>query len=95
VFVANDLGRRNGTSAPYFFAIEAISGSSVETTIWLKRLDFMEDSIVYAIRGLPANCRIFFRGTPCEPPLAPMKQSGFKKNSPLIINFNQSIFFYT
>ena len=68
--VANSFGLINGTSAPYFSAVAAISLSSVETIQRSTYFDFSAISIDQAISGLPTRGRIFFRGKPSLSPLA-------------------------
>ena len=62
--------RKNGTSAPYFFAISAISVSSVDTITWSKSLLDNAASMEYARIGFPQKSLIFFFGIRLLPPLA-------------------------
>lgn len=62
-------------SAPCSFAIEAIVGSSVETTTLLNRLHCMAVSIVHAMRGFLPNLLIFLFGSSLDPLLAGIKAS--------------------
>ena len=71
------FGLMNGIVALYFFDIFAIFLLSVETITWLKIFDLIAYSIVWAISGLPPIILIFLFGTPREPPLAAIKQTGF------------------
>ena len=71
---ASSAGRRR-TSAPKSSDILRISSSSVETTNLSMYEDFIAASIVHAIRGFPAVIRMFFLGTPLDPPRAGMRPS--------------------
>ena len=65
-------GRIKGTSAPYFFAISAISSLSVETITRSISLQDNAATIEKAIMGWPHRGRMFLPGTPFEPPRAGM-----------------------
>ena len=67
-----DAGRRNGTSAPSFFATVAILLSSVLTTTRLTKFAAFAARIVQAINGIPPIFRIFLCGTLFDPALAGM-----------------------
>ena len=54
-----------------------LKNSKANNTIRAYRSDFRDFSIVYAINGLFNNVRIFFLGTPLEPPLAGIIHIGF------------------
>lgn len=72
VSCAKAAGLRNGVSAPYSFAMDAISSLSVVTmTSSIYRL-FSEASIVYAIMGLSPSGLMFLPGMPFDPPRAGM-----------------------
>ena len=60
----------NGTLAPYFFAISAISLLSVDTITSSNILLSIAALIEYAIIGLPQNSFIFFFGILLLPPRA-------------------------
>lgn len=60
----------NGISAPYFFAVSAISSESVFTVIRVISLDSFAARMLYAIKGCCNNSLIFFPGRPLLPPLA-------------------------
>lgn len=60
----------NSATAPNSFAIFSISVQSLETIVVSTYLLSKEASIVQAIKGLPANCKIFFLGSLLLPPRA-------------------------
>ena len=71
------FGLKNGTFAPYDFAIVAIFLSSVVTMTDWKSFDLIADLIACAINGFPKNNFVFFPGTPFEPPRAGIIHIGF------------------
>jgi hypothetical protein len=54
------FGLKNGTLAPYFSEIFAISLQSVETIISFTKSNFFARSMACTIKGLPEIFRIFF-----------------------------------
>ena len=57
-------------SEPYLLEIFRISSQSLLTIVFDIYFDFRLDSIVQSIRGLPASYKIFFLGSPFDPPRA-------------------------
>lgn len=66
----SSAGRRNGASAPHAQAVPAIDSQSVDTMCReMYRLP-NADCTAHAISGRPHSIRMFFPGTPFEPPRA-------------------------
>src|SRR3989338_6643095 len=71
-YVASLFGLKNGTSAPYFFAMRAIFSESVSTITRSIKSQDKACSTAYAIKGLPKKFLIFLFLILVEPDRAGM-----------------------
>lgn len=73
--VESSLGRRKGTMAPWSSATAAMSVESVETTTDENNPLSIAAEMDQPIKGLPPKGRMFFPGSPTDPPRAGISPS--------------------